>query len=206
MRFCLFGCLLMFILVTWQAMFYFFPNWWDSYLTKSEVAQKFVFSLTFIFCSPICSNNCGVVFLRKYILVFVRPLKYENFHRECYPSWPRLTVPKNCKRVFHFFHRHVHVWLLNKNQIPFFILFSFFLFFWQILTNAKHTPTNVTSMLLVTTRTDHTFAHANLDILEMDTTVQVQSIISEAFIFVLTIIRNFCLFLLFLFVCLFVLF
>ena len=43
-------------------------------------------------------------------------------------------------------------------------------------------------MLLVTTPTDHTFAHANQDILEMDATVQVQSIISEAFIFVLTII------------------
>ena len=81
--------------------------------------------------------------------------------------------------------------------------FLFFPFFWQILTNAKHTPTNVTSMLRVTTRTDRTFAHANLDILEMDTTVQVQSIISEAFIFILTIIRNFCLILLFLFVCLF---
>ena len=31
-------------------------------------------------------------------------------------------------------------------------------------------------MLFVKTHTDHTFAHANLDILEMDTTVQVQSI------------------------------
>ena len=31
---------------------------------------KFVFPPTFIFCSPICSNNCGVDFLRKYILVF----------------------------------------------------------------------------------------------------------------------------------------
>ena len=31
---------------------------------------KFVFSPTFVFCSPICSNNCGVVFLWKYILVF----------------------------------------------------------------------------------------------------------------------------------------
>ena len=31
---------------------------------------KFVFSPTFIVCSPICSNNCGVFFLRKYILVF----------------------------------------------------------------------------------------------------------------------------------------
>ena len=43
------------------------------------------------------------------------------------------------------------------------------------------------------------FAHANLDILEMDATLQVQSITSEAFIFVLTITMNFCqLFLLFL--------
>ena len=71
------------------------------------------------------------------------------------------------------------------------------------MTNAKHTPTNVTSMLLVTIRMDHTFADANLDILEMDATVLVQLIISEAFLFVLTIITIFCLLLLFLFVCLF---
>ena len=31
---------------------------------------KFAFTPTFIFCSPICPNNCGVVFLWKYILVF----------------------------------------------------------------------------------------------------------------------------------------
>ena len=31
---------------------------------------KFFFSLTFIFCSPICPNNFGVVFLWKYISVF----------------------------------------------------------------------------------------------------------------------------------------
>ena len=33
-------------------------------------SPKFVFSPTFIFCSPICPNNCGEVFLWKYILVF----------------------------------------------------------------------------------------------------------------------------------------
>ena len=38
-------------------------------------------------------------------------------------------------------------------------------------------------MLLVITHTDHTFAHANLDILEMDAIVKVQTIISEAFRF-----------------------
>ena len=31
---------------------------------------KFDFTPTFIFCSPICPNNCGVVFWWKYILVF----------------------------------------------------------------------------------------------------------------------------------------
>ena len=41
--------------------------------------------------------------------------------------------PKNCKRVFHFFLIHVHVWLLNKNQIPFF--HSFFLFSFFFLTD-----------------------------------------------------------------------
>ena len=48
-------------------------------------------------------------------------------------------------------------------------------------------------MLFVRTRTDHTFAHANLDILEMDATVQVKLMISKAFIFVLTITMSFCL-------------
>ena len=31
--------------------------------TNSGKSPKFVFSPTFIFCSPICPNNCGVVFL-----------------------------------------------------------------------------------------------------------------------------------------------
>ena len=40
---------------------------------KQTVAShpKFPFTPTFIFCSPICSNNCGVIFLWKYILVFI---------------------------------------------------------------------------------------------------------------------------------------
>ena len=59
--------------------------------TNSGKSPTFVFSPTFIFCSPICPYNCGVVFFWKYILVFekwfsVRPLKYANFHREYSPS------------------------------------------------------------------------------------------------------------------------
>ena len=38
--------------------------------TNSGKSPKFVFSPTFIFCSPICPNNCGVVFLWKYKSVF----------------------------------------------------------------------------------------------------------------------------------------
>ena len=38
--------------------------------TNSGKSTKFVFTPTFLFCSPICSNNCGVVFLQKFILVF----------------------------------------------------------------------------------------------------------------------------------------
>ena len=60
--------------------------------TNSGKSPKFVFSPTFIFCSPICPNNCGVVFFGKMyfsfweISFFVRPLKYANFHPEYYPS------------------------------------------------------------------------------------------------------------------------
>ena len=70
--------------------------------TNSGKSTKFVFTPTFLFCSPICSNNCGVVFLQKFILIFekwfffVRPLKYANFHREYYPSC--VTSCNECTR------------------------------------------------------------------------------------------------------------
>ena len=46
----------------------------------------------FFFCSPICPKKCGEAFFRKIYfsfreMIFVfRPLIYENFHREYYPS------------------------------------------------------------------------------------------------------------------------
>ena len=39
-------------------------------LREGVSSSKFVFTPTFIFCSPICPDNCGAVFLWKYILVF----------------------------------------------------------------------------------------------------------------------------------------
>ena len=60
--------------------------------TNSGKSPEFFFTPTFIFCSPICPYNCSVVFLEKIyfsfreIIIFVRPLKYANFHRDYYPS------------------------------------------------------------------------------------------------------------------------
>ena len=61
-------------------------------LREGVSSSKFVFTPTFIFCSPICLNNCGAVFFVKIYFSFremtflFRSLKYANFHRECYPS------------------------------------------------------------------------------------------------------------------------
>ena len=38
--------------------------------TNSGKSPKFVFSPIFIFCSPICPNNCGVVFFVKIYISF----------------------------------------------------------------------------------------------------------------------------------------
>ena len=70
--------------------------------TNSGKSLKFVFPPTFIFCSPIGSNNCGVVFFVKIYFsfrempFFVRPLKYANFHREYYTSC--VTSCNECTR------------------------------------------------------------------------------------------------------------
>ena len=59
---------------------------------------KFVFSPTFIFCCPICSNNCGIVFLRKYILVFEKWLfSFDRSNMQIFTVnitrvvWPHVT-------------------------------------------------------------------------------------------------------------------
>ena len=59
---------------------------------------KFVFSATFIFCSPICSNDCGVVFLWKYILVFEKWLfSFDRSNMQIFTVnitrvvWPHVT-------------------------------------------------------------------------------------------------------------------
>ena len=59
---------------------------------------KFVFSPTFIFCSPICYNNCGVGFLWKYVLVFEKWLfSFDRSNMQIFSMnitwvvWPHVT-------------------------------------------------------------------------------------------------------------------
>ena len=59
---------------------------------------KFAFTPTFIFCSPICPNNCGVVFLWKYILVFEKWLfSFDRSNMQIFTVnitrvvWPHVT-------------------------------------------------------------------------------------------------------------------
>ena len=59
--------------------------------------------------------------------------------------------------------------------------------------NAKLPLANATRRLCVRTHAGHTCAHANLDISEMGGIVQVPSIVSKAFIFLLTSTYSFCL-------------
>ena len=60
-------------------------------LREGVSSSKFVFTPTFIFCSPICLNNCGAVFFVKIYFSFremtflVRSLKYADFYRKYYP-------------------------------------------------------------------------------------------------------------------------
>ena len=60
---------------------------------------KFDFTPTFIFCSPICPNNCGVVFLWKYILVFEKWLfSFDRSNMQIFTVnitrvvWPHVTT------------------------------------------------------------------------------------------------------------------
>ena len=59
---------------------------------------QFVFSPTSVVCSPICSNNCGVVFLWKYILVFEKWLfSFDRSNMQIFTVnitrvvWPHVT-------------------------------------------------------------------------------------------------------------------
>ena len=98
--------------INWLTSFHFTWGWGGKRSTRLFVnvrhilsilvsRPKFIFSPTFIFCSPICPYNCGVVSLWKYVLVFEKWFFFRStaqickFQRDSPPSW------NGCSTSFH---------------------------------------------------------------------------------------------------------
>ena len=77
---------------------------------------KFDFTPTFIFCSPICTNNCGVVFLWKYILVFEK--LFFSFDRSNMQIFTVKWLPELCDLMYlRYFCQHNPLFY-HLNLIP----------------------------------------------------------------------------------------
>ena len=107
---------------------------------------KFVFPPTFIFCSPICSNNCGVVFFWKCILVFEKWLfSLDRSNMQIFTVnitrvvWPHVTIPLDlrhfCQHNTLFYHLNLipcHYWSWQRSI---YFLVNIFI---GVLTRAAH--------------------------------------------------------------------
>ena len=91
-----------------------------------ESRPKFVFSPNFIFCSPICPNNCGVVFIFwKYIFVFEKWFfSFDRSNMQIFTRvvWPHITnlldLRYFCRPNPLFYHLNLipcHYWSWQRN-------------------------------------------------------------------------------------------
>ena len=78
---------------------------------------KFVFTPTFIFCSPICFNNCGVVFFVKIYFNFLEmTFLFDCLNMQIYTVnitqvvWPHVTIPLD---LWHFCQHNTLFYYLN---------------------------------------------------------------------------------------------
>ena len=90
---------------------------------------KFAFTSTFICCSPICPNNCGVVFLWKFILVFEKwYFSFDRSNMQIFTMnitrvvWPHVTnildLRYFCQHNPLFYHLNLtpcHYWSWQSN-------------------------------------------------------------------------------------------
>ena len=90
---------------------------------------RFDFTATFILCSPICPNHCGVVFLGKYILVFEKWFfSFGRSNMQIFTVnitrvvWPRVTNMLDlrffCQHNPLFYHLNLipcHYWSWQRN-------------------------------------------------------------------------------------------
>ena len=88
---------------------------------------KLVFTPTFIFCSPICSYNCGVVFLRKYILVFEKWLfSFDRSNMQIFSVTiirvvrPHVTIPLDLRHFCQHNTLFYHLNLILGHYVRFF--------------------------------------------------------------------------------------
>ena len=106
---------------------------------------KFAFTPTFMFGSPICPNNCGVVFLWKYILVFEKWLfSFDRSNMQIFTVnitrvvWPRvmniLDLRYFCQHNPLFYHLNLVPLSLLKLARKYFLvnIFSDILFAWYL--------------------------------------------------------------------------
>ena len=123
-----------------------------------------------------------------------------------YRSNPRIALNQKIANEYSTFFVYMHMYDFCIKNNPHFSFFLFllllrllllpFFFFFTNIDKCKTYPDKCHVNALCNNMHGSHVCNANLDILEMDATVQVQSIISGAFIFVLTIIMNFRLLLL----------
>ena len=114
----------------------------EQILNILESRLQFVFFPIFIFCSPICSNNCGVVCLWKYILVFENwffsfdrsniQIFTVNITRVVWPHVTNLLDLRNfCQHNPLFYHLNsipCHYWSSQRNIFFWWIILSDILF------------------------------------------------------------------------------
>ena len=100
---------------------------------------KFSFTPTFIFCSPICPNNCGVLFLWKYILVFEKWFfLFDRSNMQIFTVniarvvWPYVTNILDLR----YFRQH-NPWFCLLNLIPshYWSWKKIFIFWWIFLSD-----------------------------------------------------------------------
>ena len=95
---------------------------------------KFDFTPTFIFCSPVCPNNCGVVFLWKYILVFEKWLfSFDRSNMQIFTVnitrvvWPHITIPLDLRHFCLFYRLNLIPWYYWSWQRNIYFLVNIFL-------------------------------------------------------------------------------
>ena len=127
--------------------------------TNSGKSPKFVFSPIFIFCSPICPNNCGVVFLREYMLVSEKWLfSFDRSNMKIFTLnitqvvWPHVTnlldLRNFCRHNPLFYHLNLipcHYWSWQRN-----IYFLVNIFVRHTFSMSKSSICNATSVFTIT--------------------------------------------------------